>query len=291
MHSDLNEAIVLLRNADPVSTERALQLLQRRLFSFGMKVCGRREDAEDTAQEVLLKSLPHLGKLEDPRALSAWLYTAAKNRCWQRFRKFSHRREVPLEDLPPGNAELNALLQADPAGSPEAQVLRREDHKTIHEAVLHLPPQYRIVLVLHDMEELDTALVAKILSLEPGTVRVRLHRARLMARKELTNSSRRTASSPPEAKPSKPHPAQCREIFANLSDYLDGELAPEGCDRIRRHIEACPTCVAFIQDLKRAIDRCRSLEACPDATAPPALRRLLTEEYLRLVKDPPLKPL
>ena len=290
MHSDLNEAIVLFRKADPASIEQALQLLQRRLFSFGMKVCGRREDAEDTAQEVLLNSLPHLGKLEDPRALSAWLYIAAKNRCWQRFRKFSHRREVPLEDLLPGNAELNALLQADPAGSPEAQVLRREDQKTIHEAVLRLPPQYRIVLVLHDMEDLDTALVAKILSLEPGTVRVRLHRARLMARKELTGSSRRMASSPPEAKPSKPHPAQCREIFANLSDYLDGELAPDGCDQICRHIEACPTCVAFIQDLKRAIDRCRSFDACPDAAAPPALRRLLTEEYLRLVKDPPLKP-
>ena len=286
MHSDLDEAIVLLSKADPASVEQALQLLQRRLFYFGMKLCGRREDAEDTAQEVLLKSLPHLGKLEDPRALSAWLYTAAKNRCWQGFRKSSHRREVPLEDLLPGNAELSTLLQANPVDNPEAQVLRREDRQTLHEAVLRLPPQYRIVLVLHDMEELDTGLVAKILSLEPGTVRVRLHRARLMARKELTNPAETVNPGSRQGKPSESHPVECREIFANLSDYLDGELAPEGCDRIRRHIEACPTCVAFIQDLKRAIDRCRSFDACPEAAAPPALRRLLTEEYLRLLKGP-----
>jgi RNA polymerase sigma-70 factor (ECF subfamily) len=51
---------------------------------------------------------------------------------------------------------------------------------------------------------------------------------------------------------------------------------------MREHIEACPACVAFIQDLKRAIDRCRALEVCPDDEARPILRRLLTKEYLRL---------
>ena len=61
------------------------------------------------------------------------------------------------------------------------------------QAVLQLPPQYRLVLVLHDMEELDTEEVAAVLSLQPGTVRVRLHRARLMLRKELEKLQRPTA--------------------------------------------------------------------------------------------------
>ena len=290
MQSELKEAIDLLRKADAASIERGLQLLQRKVYFFGMKVCGRREDAEDTAQEVLLKSLPHLAKLDDPQALAAWLYTAARNRCWQGLRKSSHRREIALEDLLPADAELEALLQADPATSPEAQTLRREDDEMLRQAVLRLPPEYRIVLVLHDMEELDTALVAKILSLTQGTVRIRLHRARLMVRKELRNSSARSAPRTRTAKPSKAQPVECRKIFANLSEYLDGELAPEGCDRIRQHIEACPTCVAFIQDLKQAIDRCRSLDLCPDGTTAPALRRLVTEEYLRLIRQSPADP-
>jgi RNA polymerase sigma-70 factor, ECF subfamily len=288
LRAELEEAIGLLRKGDPQSVSRALALLQRTVLSFGIKVCGHREDAEDTAQEVLLKSLPHLAKLEDSQALSAWLYTAAKNRCWQDRRTARYRRTVGIEQLLPNHAELQALLLADPAANPEEEALSRQDHRMLHEAVLTLPPPYRMVLVLHDMEDLHTDLVAKILSVRPATVRVRLHRARLLVRLEMARRLQNTAPAAQKKKPAVQQPAaqrtaECREIFANLSSYLDGELEPESRDRMRRHIEACPACVAFIRDLKRAIDRCRALDVCPDAEAPPVLRRLLTEEYLRLV--------
>ena len=286
LRAELQEAIGLLRRRDPQSVSRALELLQHTVLSFGIRVCGQREDAEDTAQEVLLKSLPYLVRLDDPQALSAWLYTAAKNRCWQTRRTASWRRSVALEDLMPAGSELSALL-ADSAKSPEAALASREHDRLLHQAVLDLPPQYRIVLVLHDMEELETEQVARILSLQPGTVRVRLHRARLLLRREM---NRRLRGEPKKFR-RKERPAvasaDCRKIFANLSEYLDNRLQPESCERMRRHIKGCPACVAFIQDLKRAIDRCRALEVCPDAEAPPVLRRLLTEEYLRLVGNPP----
>lgn len=286
MRSELQQALALLRRGDRDSLDRAFALLQRTVLSFGIKVCGNREDAEDTAQEVLLRALPHLVSLHDSDALSAWLYTAAKNRCWQDRRTARYRRTVRLEQLLPGDAELQALLLADPAASPEQQALNRQDHRLLHQAILALPPQYRIVLVLHDMEDLDTDLVAKILSVRPGTVRVRLHRARLLVRQEMARRLQRLPRRSPRHKPPAQRSPACREIFANLSSYLDGELEPETCDRMRRHIEACPACVAFIQDLKRAIDRCRALDVCPDAAAPPVLRRLLTQEYLRLVGNP-----
>lgn len=284
MRSELREAIVLLRKADPKSVEQALQLLQKTLFSFGMKICGHREDAEDTAQEVLVKSLPHLAKLQDPQALSTWLYTAARNRCWQDRRKASYRRMVALEDLMPNKAELNALLQADPNTNPEIQAQSQEETRALHQAVLRLPRQYRIVLVLHDMEELDTDSVANILSLRRGTVRVRLHRARLMLREEMSNRRRGFARVLSSADSARRAPHECRTIFANLSEYLDGELAPESCDRMRRHIEACPTCVAFIQDLKLAIDRCRSMEVGCNPALATHLRAILTKEYLRFLE-------
>ncbi len=281
MRSELKEAVALLRRGDEPAVHHALELLQRTVLSFGIKVCGHREDAEDTAQEVLFRALPHLAKLEDPQALSAWLYTAAKNRCWQTRRTMTYQKTVALDQLLPDETELAALLLADPAASPEDEALRGQGHRMLHNAVLALPPQYRIVLVLHDMEELDTDLVAKILSIRPGTVRVRLHRARLLVRQEMAKLLERTTAKPRRRKAVKP-PTQCREIFADLSEYLDGKLNPESCERMREHIEACPACVAFIQDLKRAIDRCRALEVCPDDEARPILRRLLTKEYLRL---------
>jgi RNA polymerase sigma-70 factor (ECF subfamily) len=281
VRAELEEAIALLHKGEAADVQRALELLQRTVLSFGIKVCGHREDAEDTAQEVLLNALPHLAKLVEPQALSAWLYTAAKNRCWQGRRRATYRKAVALEDLIPGDAELQALLLADPAASPEDQVLSRQDHQLLHRAVLALPPQSRLVLVLHDMEELDTELVARILDLQPGTVRVRLHRARLLVRQEMSTLLRK-AEPKRQKKAAGPRSAECREIFGNLSDYLDGALPADSCERMRRHIEACPACVAFIQDLKRAIDRCRALDVCPEAEARPVLRRLLTEEYLRL---------
>ena len=286
MRPELIEAIALLRQGKEASTQHALALLQQTVLSFGIKVCGHREDAEDTAQEVLIRTLPHLARLEDPEALSAWLYTAAKNRCLQGRRRATYRKAISLEDLMPGEAELNSLLLADAKPTPEDQVLARQGHQQIHQAVLTLPAEYRIVLVLHDMEELDTELVAKILSLRPGTVRVRLHRARLLLRRELDRLLHPGfAAARRREKKSRP-PTKCREIFANLSEYLDRELPPADCDRMRHHIDACPACVAFIEDLKRAIDRCRSLEVCPNEEARPVLRRLLTEEYRRLKNSP-----
>ncbi len=261
-----------------------MNILQKTVLSFGIRVCGHREDAEDTAQEVLLNALPHLVKLDDADALSAWLYTAAKNRCWQSRRRASYRRAVPLEDLMPGPAELNRLL-ADSRQNPERAAATGEDHRMLHQAVLELPPPLRLVLVLHDMEELETEQVARILALQPGTVRVRLHRARLLLRQEMSRRLRGKLKKPRAGQSPRPRPADCRRIFANLSEYLDDRLEPATCDQMRRHMEACPACVAFIQDLKGAIERCRKLEVSPDAEVPPVLRRLLTEEYLRLIKN------
>jgi len=149
-------------------------------FPSESKSAGHREDAEDTAQEVLFRALPHLAKLEDPQALSAWLYTAAKNRCWQTRRTMTYQKTVALDQLLPDETELAALLLADPAASPEDEALRGRVIACCTTLCWLCRPQYRIVLVLHRMEELDTDLVAKILSIRPGTVRVRLHRARLL---------------------------------------------------------------------------------------------------------------
>ena len=77
----------------------------------------------------------------------------------------------------------------------------------------------------------------------------------------------------------------CRDLFGNLSEYLDGRIETLKCEQMDAHIEACPACVAFIQDLRAAIDRCRSLEVPCSAATTRRLRTLLTREYLRLLKS------
>ena len=63
-------------------------------------------------------------------------------------------------------------------------------------------------------------------------------------------------------------------------------MEPVTCDQMREHIEACPSCVAFLRDLRAAIDRCRSLEVPCDSAVAPRLRAILTQEYLRMLGLP-----
>jgi RNA polymerase sigma-70 factor (ECF subfamily) len=248
-----------------------------------MKVCGHREDAEDTMQDVLLKSLPYLPKLQDPRALAVWLYKVARNRCWmsRRRSRFAPHETVTLDDLMPDAAELQSLT-AESQPSPDTLLVSREDAERVHEAVLSIPARYRLILVLHDMEELDTSEVARVTGLKEGTVRVRLHRARLLLRRELLASTAKPRRRPGQTRAAKPLP--CRQLFAQLSEYLDGRLPDLTCERIRKHLQDCPPCVAFLADLQRAVQRCRSYtEPCKPETAD-RLRALLAAEYLRLLK-------
>jgi RNA polymerase sigma-70 factor, ECF subfamily len=295
MRPELAKATELLQRNTPEAIEEAIALLQNTVYSFSMKICGHPEDAEDTMQEVLFRSLGHLAKIKEPRALAVWLYTVTRNRCWRMRRKSASapKQMIALDELMPDEAELGRLL-ADAAHGPEDNVSQAEQANLLHKAVLQIPPPLRMVLVLHDMEELDTDQVATILGLKTGTVRVRLHRARLLVRKEMSLLLEITAAdeSPRTAieKMRKSHaaiknqrPAECRDLFANLSDYMDGRIEAPNCDEMRAHIEACPACVAFLRELRSAIDRCRTLEISCDTAVAQRLRTILTQEYLRML--------
>jgi RNA polymerase sigma-70 factor (ECF subfamily) len=286
MRPELIEASELLRRQTPESVEKAIGLLQEAVFSFSMKMCGHREDAEDTMQEVLFGSLKYLVKLHDPGELAAWLYTVTRNRCRRMKRKHdnSGAMRVSIDELMPDEDELRFLVQAAKE-SPEHQYLRAEQYDLLHRAVLRLPADMRLVLVLHDMEELSSEEVARILNLQVGTVRVRLHRARLALRKEMMRVIRGLPEKIPAAGSDlAQRPRECKALFANLSEYIDARMEPKSCKQMRAHIESCPACIAFMKDLRAAIDRCRALPAICDSQVAARMRAMMTQEYLRLMQ-------
>jgi RNA polymerase sigma-70 factor (ECF subfamily) len=295
MRPELAQAIDLLHRDTPEAVEEAIGLLQNTVYSFSMKICGHPEDAEDTMQEVLFRSLGPLAKIQSPQALAVWLYTVTRNRCWRMRRKPAHApsHTFSLDELMPDEVELGRLLK-NAGRSPEGNLLHAEQNSLLHQAVLRIPAQLRIVLVLHDMEEMTTEQVAQILDLQPGTVRVRLHRARLSVRKEMNRMLDGAPEQTDNHKPARKkvqgllskgaqRPTECRDLFLNLSEYLDGRVEPITCDQMREHIKACPACVAFLSDLRGAIDRCRALELTCDPVVASRLRSILTQEYLRMI--------
>jgi len=293
MRSEIEEAVRLLQRGDDAALEQALALLQSTVFSFSMRVCGQREDAEDTMQEVLFKSVPHLPKFESPKALVVWLYKVAKNRCLmsRRRSKFAPKRELSLEELMPDRKELENL-EAGGSINPETFAIRSEEAKRLREAIQKLPPQYRIILVLHDMEGLTDEEVMEITGLRPGTVRVRLHRARLFVRKELmkvlkarsdTTSAARSKAFARESSPEdQPRPARCKAMFAELSNYLDERLDDSLCEELERHLNSCKPCQAFLSSLQATIERCRTSPAeCPTDKKALKLRKQMLKNYER----------
>jgi RNA polymerase sigma-70 factor (ECF subfamily) len=285
MRAEVEEAVGLMQRGDDASVEQALMLLQNTVFSFSMRICGQREDAEDTMQEVLLKSIPHLPKFDSPKALVVWLYKVAKNRCLMNRRKskFAPEHELSLEGLMPDRTELEQL-NADGRVNPESFAIRSEQASRLREAVQKLPPRYRIVLVLRDMEGLTDDEVAEITGVRSGTVRVRLHRARLFVRKELMRTwmpqARRKAPAHAHAA-EQLRPARCRAMFAELSDYLDEQLDDSLCKELELHMSGCGPCQAFLATLEATIEQCRKAtgDCPPHETA--KLREELMRKYQR----------
>jgi RNA polymerase sigma-70 factor, ECF subfamily len=296
MRSEIEQAVQLLRRGDDAALEQALALLQTTVFSFSMRVCGQREDAEDTMQEVLLKSVPYLPKFDSPKALVVWLYKVAKNRCLmsRRRSKFAPKQDLSLEGLMPDRKELERL-GSDLSINPEAFAIRSEEAGRLRDAIQKLPPPYRIVLVLRDMEGLTDEEVAEITGLRSGTVRVRLHRARLFVRKELMKMKKLTPGSgraivasrtPSHEQPSNepPRPARCKAMFAELSNYLDEQLDDSLCEELERHLNGCQPCEAFLSSLKATVEQCRRSPAeGPDRKQAVALRMKVLADYERLV--------
>jgi len=290
MRAEIEQAVQLLRGQDPQALDQALTLLQDTVFSFSMKVCGQREDAEDTMQEVLMKSMRFLPQFESSKALAVWLYKVARSRCLmsRRTSKFAPKESLSLENLMPDRSEL-AGLSGGPGETPELCALRSEDARQLQEVVRKLPPDYRLIVILHDMEELSDKEIAEIMHLRPGTVRVRLHRARLFVRKELAkkNGQAGSARPRPRARPVKASPrrsARCKAMFAELSDYLDDVLDDSLCEELEKHLGGCQPCQAFLSSLEETVQRCQQApSARPDQQKAAAVRKALLSELQKAI--------
>jgi RNA polymerase sigma-70 factor (ECF subfamily) len=151
----------------------------------------------------------------------------------------------------PDRSELEALTESR-EGGPEQQLLRAENREELQRAVLKIPPDYRMVLVLHDMEELSSDEVALITGLRPGTVRVRLHRARVFLRNQLARKVKT-----PAGRTKSPPSARCKRLFALLSDYIDQEIDPSLCQNVEGHLGDCSPCKAYLASLEETVRRCK----------------------------------
>jgi RNA polymerase sigma-70 factor, ECF subfamily len=153
-------------------------------------LCRNEAEADDLAQEVMLKAFRHLDELRAGSDAKAWLMTILRNTRIDRIRSgANHQRDVSLEQLsaePPAPAEGTS----DPTSNEPEVVLQEFSDRQIIGALKELPEEIRWTLLLVDIEEIDQAEAAKILDVPVGTVKSRAHRGRGMLRAALTPLAR-----------------------------------------------------------------------------------------------------
>ena len=145
-----------------------------------IRVCGNHEDAEDVLVEALLKAYRHVDQLRDSAAFRGWLAQIARRVCWQ-----LKEREALLPLLQLSALEDEGLEISTSEPGPESQLARRLMKQTLEEAIGALPPVYREVYWLRDVEERTGNEVAKALNISTTAMKSRLHRAREMVRRSL----------------------------------------------------------------------------------------------------------
>jgi RNA polymerase sigma-70 factor, ECF subfamily len=181
-----------LMTGDAEAFDRFVEHFRAKIFPYSWLMCGHREDAEEVAQETLLRVFETFDLLRDPQRIRPWVFKIAKNACLMKRRKsiFAPARELSLDELMParrpGGGQGEGKLEiADWSRLPDRQALQSEMKAVLDKAIGELPELYRSVILLRDMEELPTEETAQILDLTADTVKTRLHRARLALRQKL----------------------------------------------------------------------------------------------------------
>lgn len=159
-----------------------------RIFRYAQRLCGEPEAAKDLVQDTFLNAYRGYKDFRGESQVSTWLYTIASRACQRlrRKRKGQPDHELSLEEfIPSTDGELRLQIPVEGL-TPEEALANKQLRRALNQAIGRLPPKYRMVLVLRDMEGLSAKEVGAVMGLNERAVKSRLHRARLFVRRELS---------------------------------------------------------------------------------------------------------
>ena len=250
--------------------EEALPLLMEehggRLYGLSLKLCDHPEDAEDLVQEIFLIGWRKWHQFSGDAHPTTWLYTIAARACLRRRRKRAGepRKIESLSELLPSVED--SIPDLTVVENPLDEQLRQEVQETVEQGIAALPVHFRLPLVLKEIVELPIAEVAAILGLKAATVKTRIHRGRLLLRRELSRKFPQQDAPPPN------HSRQmCLDLLKAKQEALD-----RGAPFPVPQEDLCLRCRAMFATLDLARDTC---EALGQGEMPGALRAVLAEVF------------
>ncbi len=220
------------------------------LFSLGMRFCGDSDEAEDLVQETFIQAYRSWGSFEHRSKVSTWLFSIASRVCQRMHRKRAGEPDHigSLQELLPFGDPVIAQVASDLEEEVVKQI-RMESVGEMEAAIAALPLNFRMPLVLKDIVGMTVPEISEATGLEEGTVKSRVHRARLKLRLLIDAKLPRTDDSPPAAA----YPIQvCLDLLAAKQSALDRE------SEFRSEV-ICQRCQSVFSSLDLTQDICSEL--------------------------------
>jgi RNA polymerase sigma-70 factor (ECF subfamily) len=175
-----SQILARLRAGNDAAYEEVVRAFGGRLLAVCRRLLANDEDAQDAVQETFLSAFKAIDRFNADARLSTWLHRIAVNAALMKLRTRRRRPEEPLDPLLPafkedGHHEERFQTWAEP---PDVAMRRAERQALVRQCIDTLPERYRTVLLLRDIDEMDTNEVASLLGITPNAVKIRLHRAR-----------------------------------------------------------------------------------------------------------------
>lgn len=180
--------VARLKSGDHAALETMVRDHGGRMLSVARRMLRDETEAQDAVQDAFVQAIRNIDKFEERSALSTWLHRITVNASLMALRKKKRKREDQLDEGAEEFSRYGTRLEKTDWREdvqPDEILERAQTREQVRAAIDGLPENYRIVLLLRDIEELDTETVADMLEMTPGAVKTRLHRARNALKKSL----------------------------------------------------------------------------------------------------------
>jgi RNA polymerase sigma-70 factor, ECF subfamily len=236
-----------MKESAEVAVSRLFEEHGGRLYRLGVRFCGNADEAHDLLQDVFLQAFRSWKQFDGRSSPSTWLYTIAARRCQRR-----HRRRA---GEPASMTSLSSLVPHDPIvhiasdSNPFDEAVREQLQDRVASAVAELPSHIRLPLVLAEIAEVPLKDVAQVLGLKLGTVKSRVHRARLAVQERMA------AGLPSRPAPASDHEHRfCKDLLRAKQEALDRGVPLRVSDG-----DLCDRCKSLFATLDLSRDVCRQL--------------------------------
>lgn len=166
------------KTGNPAAFEELISSYEKLIFNASYRMMGNTQDAEDISQEVIIKVYKNLAACKSAAAFKSWLFRIINNSCIDEMRRRKGKTALSL-DASQNDGESyieNPVLRDDI--TPESEYLRKDTNKKIQQAIDNLPPDYKAVIVMRDINGMSYEEIAEVLALSMGTVKSRIARGR-----------------------------------------------------------------------------------------------------------------